>query len=274
MSAFLLRPFSIEISSISTPNGGNVSALLDPRPRIAWDPPSASGAWARWLDVDFGTDRELDTIALLFHNGSAGGLWRGFGRTAAQGPFGAYGSEAGADQIFAQEPWSTAPTVFTSFVHSLRTVQTPIARRYLRIELFWPGGAGMETFRAGVLAIGRRLQPGGIGGGFDWGGGRRVSDLSTVRVLQDGGRGIWRGAKVPEVRGTFSHLTDAELQALWALQLRVGESDPLLLVEAPDTLGSVGSQERMHYGTLVGLDFFERRQSDKSRVEIRLQHWL
>lgn len=275
MSAFLLRPFSIEISTITTPSGGSPSALLNPQPRIVWETPEIGvGAWSRWLDIDFGVDREIDTLALLFHNGLSGGTWGAFGRTSAQGAFGGHGSEAGGDRLFAPEAWRTAPTVLTSFVHAVKALDAPVTRRYIRIDLGWPGGAGMQIFRAGILAIGKRLQPGGIGGGFDWGGGRRVGDLSNVRVLQDGGRGIWRGAKVPEVRGTFSHLTDAELQELWALQMRVGETDPVLLVETPDTLGAVGSQERIHYGTLAALDFFERRQTDKSRVELRLQHWL
>lgn len=161
----------------------------------------------------------------------------------------------------------------THFVGTFPAVQ----KRYLRVVLYWPGPADMQPFSAGVLCVGRRLQPGADGSelsGFDWGAGRRVEDQSTVRVLPGGGRAIWKGAKVPEVRGTFSHLTDAELAQFWVMQMAVGESDPLLLVEAPDTLGDAGAHDRIHYGTLVGLDFFERRQANKSRVEVRLQHWL
>lgn len=150
----------------------------------------------------------------------------------------------------------------------------PTIGRYLQLVVGSNVPSSDTDFRAGCLLVGSRIQPGGELGGLDWGAGRRVLDLSSVRVLPGGERGVWKGAKVPEVRGTFSHLTDVELRRLWELQSLVGESEPVLLVEAPDTGGAVGANERIHYGTLVGLDFFERRQSDKSRVEVRLQHWL
>lgn len=131
--------------------------------------------------------------------------------------------------------------------------------------------AAQPTWSCGLIALGKRLEPPATFG-LDWGGGRRVNDLSSVRVLDGGERGIWRRARVPEIRGSFSHLTDSELREWWRILNQVGESDSLILVE--DGAPTTGQQERIHYGTLTNLDFFERRQSDKSRIDFRLTHWL
>lgn len=279
MSAFLLKPYPLDIGSLITTNGGtNQGLLADPQPKVQWQF-SVAGPWTVGLDLDLYSNKALDTFALLYHSGRTGGSWAAYGRTEAQGAPGAFYLDDPATLLWNYESWGSEPVsadgVFRDpWTHALKLLPAPVSIRWLRIYLNWPGPGNRNPFAAGVLAIGKRWQPGGALGGLDWGAGRRLGDLSTVRVLPDGGRGIWRGARVPEVRGSWSHLTDAELQELWAIQKAAGESEPLLMVEAPDTLGASVTHDRIHYGTLVGLDFFERRQSDKSRVEIRLQHWL
>lgn len=278
MSAFLLKPYPLNVGATVAAAAGVAALLANPQPKVQWEF-AISGPWSVGIDVDLYSDRALDTFALLYHNGRAGGQWFAYGRTAAQGPPSGFGVDDLATALWSLEAWGSLPTsadgVFRDpWLHALKTLVSPVSIRYLRIYVYWPGPGDMSPFRAGVLAIGKRWQPGGTLGGLDWGAGRRVSDLSTVRVLPGGERGIWKAAKVPEVRGSWSHLTDAELRDLWALQKAAGESEPVLLVEAPDTLGEAASHDRIHYGTLVGLDFFERRQSDKSRVELTLRHWL
>ncbi|MFN7400553.1 MAG: hypothetical protein ACK5SX_16195 [Sandaracinobacter sp.] len=274
MSAYLLRPVPILPSQITA----GFEALLNPQPKVVFEVTQEAaglGSWAIRFTVDFGQDTNFDTIALLFHNGPAGGLFEAYGRTSAQGPFAsAVGGESPADGLVIGSPWRAAPPPGATRFHFVHAMPVAASRRYLRIVLFWPGPGPAVPFRAGIFAVGRRFQPGGVLGGFDWGAGRRVIDLSSVRTLPGGERGRWLGAKVPEVRGTWSHLTDAELSELWAIQTAVGESEPVLLVEAPDTLGAASAHDGIHYGLLTGLDFFERRQTDKSRVEVRLQHWL
>ncbi|MFN3371633.1 MAG: hypothetical protein ACK4Z0_08915 [Sphingomonadaceae bacterium] len=273
MSAWLMRPLPMAISSpLVVPTAAN---LADPDPRLVLEVGSTA-PWAIPIDADLGGDWPVDTIAILYHSGPAGGLWRVHAQTAAQGPFGVYGSEPIESRLWEWAEWRSVPTFQASRFHGLRELPEPISCRYLRVEIYWPLAQQIAPypFRAGVLAIGRRLQPGGAAGGFDWGAGRRVLDLSEVRVLPGGGRGRWQRARVPEVRGSFSQLTDAELAEFWDLQLAVGESGPVLLVEAPDTRGALGLHDRIHYGTLTSLDFYERRQADKNRVDIRLVHWL
>lgn len=272
MSAFLLRPIPLPPAGI-TSNVGAAANLANPQPKIGWVIPQQLGQWAAAAIVDLGVDRPIDTAAMIGTNASEWLYWSFASRTQAQGPFSTFFDLAGATSHFVGQVFRTSPTVEGAMHHGVRTFAETTAR-YLQL-IVGSNVPGSDTiFRAGCLLTGRRLQPGGPLGGFDWGAGRRVIDQSSVRMLPGGERGRWLGAKVPEVRGAFSHLTDAELARLWELQVLAGESEPLLLVEAPDTQGAVGGNERIHYGTLTGVDFFERRQVDKSRVEIRLQHWL
>ncbi len=267
-----MRPIPLPAAGIVS-NTGNGANLADPQPKVAWQIPQSAGAWASAVIIDLGADRSFDTVALIATNASQWLFWSFYSKTAAQGPFSGLGETAGATAHFVGEIFWTPPTVEGALRHGVRLILASTGR-YLQFVVGSNVPGSDASFRAGCLLIGQRIQPGGPLGGFDWGGGRRVLDLSAVRVLQGGERAIWKGTKVPEVRGTFSHLSDSELQRLWQLQLLVGESEPVLLVEAPDTGGPAGGNERIHYGLLTGLDFFERRQSDKSRVEVRLQHWL
>jgi hypothetical protein len=279
---FLLKPYPLSYgSAITSPNGGAAHAVADPQPKIVWECATSAGAWAIALDVDLFADRQLDTFAALFHSGPAGGLWRIYARTDAQGPSPAIFEDDEATLLFPYESWGLRPpsadgVIQETRAHALKTLAAPVGRRYLRLYFYWPGPGNFQPFRLGVLAIGKRWEPGRADGmpGFDWGAGRRVADLSEVRVLDGGERASWGRARVPEVRGSFSHLTDTEMQELWAIQRAAGEGDPMLLVEAADTLGAASLADRIHYGTFTGLDFFDRRQTSKSRAEVRLRHWL
>lgn len=266
-----MRPLPMTMSSPET--GPTIANVADPDPRLVYHLTPSTTEWTLQFDADLDADQAIDTLAMLFHDGPSGGLWRAHGRTAAQGPFGAALTETADDILFDYETWRATPPAQAARFHGLKELPAPVACRHVRITVYWPGAYGIQ-WRLGVLAIGRRFQPGGASGGFDWGAGRRVLDLSEVRILPGGGRGRWKRARVPEVRGSFGQLTDAELAEFWALQLAVGESDPVLIVETPDTRGALGLHDRIHYGTLAGLDFYERRQTDKSRVDIRLVHWL
>ena len=276
---FLLKPLALLPAMLSSPNGGAAGALADPQPKIAWETTGA-GAFIRYVDIDLGADMPIDTVAMLFHNGLDGGVWAGWGRADAGGALPAHGAEVAPDLLFAWGGWGVAPPAADALVsplrrHALAVLPAVRSVRRLRIGLWWPGPGDVAPFRCGVLALGQRLEPGAGGlAGFDWGTGQRIADLSEVRVTDGGERAIWRRAAVPEVRGSFSHLTDAERQRLLAILRAAGESGPLLLVESADTLGGAGLPDRIHYGTLSGLDFLERRMAGKSRIELRLRHWL
>ena len=266
----ILKATQIGGSALFTGHGN----LADPQPKVRMVSATPAAAWGPAnIDIDLQADTAFDTIALLHHSGGVNGWWRCYGRTAAAGPFGA--DESGATIVFASTSWRLNQSAPASSSHAVwaSTVRT---FRYIRVQVYSPD-AGSPNWSAGVLMLGLRLQPGegsGLPSGFDWGAGRRVSDMSAVTVLSGGETAVWKKAKVPEVRGSFSHLTDAETQRLWSLLTSAGESEPVLLVEAPDTLGDLGGHERVHYGSFAAIDFFERRQASKSRFDVRLRHWL
>ncbi|WP_194745712.1 hypothetical protein [Thermaurantiacus tibetensis] len=274
--SFLLQPRQFLAFTDPPPAdaGFPVTNLADPQPKIVWRR-SFDGPWAARITVDMGGDIGLDTFALLYHAGAPALTWRIWSRTAAQGNFGpGVAGEADATPILSPlVPASLPSTIGATRLHALHVAPSPVTARYVRIVL-QDLTAGPQVFSAGVLAIGGRIQPmnAGTGPGADWGTGRRVVDLSEVQTLDGGERATWRRACVPEVRWRWSLLSDAELRQLWALQMNRGEGQPLLYVE--DAAATTGLQERIHYGTLTGLDFYERRQADKSSWEFRLRHWL
>jgi hypothetical protein len=278
--SFLLAPVPVLAWTNPPPadSGFPITNLGDPQPKTVWRS-TLAGPWAYRITADLGFDYSLDTLALLFHSGPASGLfWSAWSRTAAQGNFGAGTvGESDATAWFLDQPAVVAPVppfaagFETARLHSLHTRASLQVARYVRLSFFHPTA---PSFSAGVLAVGRRFEPqnGGAGPGADWGLGRRIVDLSDVRTLDGGEGAVWRKGRVPEVRWSWSHLTDEETRTLWALKTGHGESRPLLFVEDP--AATPGQQERIHYGTLRSLAFYERQQSDKSRWEATLRGWL
>jgi hypothetical protein len=279
--SFLLSPIPIQAFTNAPvfDAGFPVSNLANPQPKVVYRT-SAAPPWAHRITADLGTNYLIDTIALLFHSGPATGLfWSAWSRTAAQGDFGAgTAGESDAASWFQDIPAVAAPHVgpvgfdfVANRFHSLY-LRAGITARYVRVAV--ASNTAAPPFSAGVLAVGRRFEPqnGGAGPGADWGLGRRIVDLSDVRTLDGGEGAVWRKGRVPEVRWSWSHLTDAETRDLWAIKAAHGESRPLLFVEDP--AATPGQQERIHYGTLRSLAFYERQQSDKSRWEGTLRGWL
>lgn len=124
------------------------------------------------------------------------------------------------------------------------------------------------TVTAGVVCVGAAFKP-------TWdkekGWGRRVIDTSVKRRLIGGGFGIGRGAKVAGLSWTFGDLTDTEREAMWALQLGVGQSDPICVVEDPDDTTGLGA--RIHYGLFSQLEPFERQNVDLNRWQLAVEGW-
>jgi hypothetical protein len=276
---WLLKPYPLKDAALA--DALWVHPALSPQPKVVaqiW----GSGAWTSWVDLDLWADRPLDTFALLFHDGPTGGKWKAYGRTDADGPpLGAWIDDP-ATELFQYVGWGEFPPsadgVFRDRrAHALMTLPAPRPVRYLRIYIDWPGPADLNPWNLGVIAIGKRWEPGRDTNemrGFDWGAGWRANDQSEIRTHDGGEQSSWRRAVVPEVRGTFSHLTDAEVRELKAIIMAAGRTEPLLLVEADDTLGAGSLPQRIHYGSLIDVDFFERRDVNKRRFELRLRNWL
>jgi hypothetical protein len=221
------------------------------------------------FDVDLGADTSFDTVAIIAANVSAAsGSWAVFAYTSAAG-LPTFGSEAPGALVFGMTsptPFGVAPTTRLrtrcGFVRG-----TSISRRYLRIFLQDLPAANPDGFvNAGVLCIGQSLAP---VWNFELGSGRRIEDQSIVRVLDGGETMTERGGKVPVWRGTWSNFSEAEMRAYWSILQEIGTSEPLLIIEDPDV--APGQAEAIHYGQLISLDFHERVQLEKQRVDVTIR---
>ena len=244
-----------------------VTALLDPQPKtvLQTQPLVSAGTFYLDIDFDFGADVSIDTVAVLFSNLSlAGGTWQLNGATAAQGA--AYLNTG--PSIFMTDAFGVTPTTNASRRHAvwagaLRTL------RYLRVRLADTAASAERLVRIGNIVIGSRLP---LTWNFELGSGRKIEDQSITRTLPGGETAFERGGRTPLFRATWSNITDAEMRAVYSLLLDLGTSAPLLIVEDPDA--TAGQNERIHYGLLTGLDFNERVQADKQRIDLTIREMV
>lgn len=249
-----------------------VASLANPQPKVVMQTNAYAGGTPRTMvEIDLGADTSIDTLIAMHATCGPSMTWRIYGANAATG-LPAINTEGAGLQIWGFtgfQAFGQAPT--TGLIRRGAVVAgTAVTVRYLRVyfeEVASTNPYGL--FSLGTLAVGRRLQP---NFNYEFGGGRRVQDRSTIRELPGGEIGRNLAARVPITRVTWGDLTDAELRSLWSLLLDVGESEPVLLCEDPDPV--TGQNEGLHYGTLSALDFFERSAPDKSRIELRLREWL
>lgn len=214
------------------------------------------------INIDLLADTAIDTIALMFTNCSSEATWLAYGATAAAGAI----TESAPNLIFTSTAFGMAPTTRELRRHALWTAATPVSRRYIRIIITDTLANAENLIRAGVPVIGQRIAP---AYNFELGSGRRIDDRSQLRVLPGGETYVEEGGRVPLWRATWSNLTEAEMALIWSLLVEIGQSRPVLLVEDPDA--TAGQAERMHYGLLEGLDFHERVQLDKQRIDLRVR---
>jgi hypothetical protein len=225
------------------------------------------------INIDLGEDTALDGIAVLHTNLQPTANWAVLGTTAAQGPMGALGTEPGGAQLFTgagDQPFGFTPTTRENrrfaFIHgAARTV------RYLRFYI--RQAVGVSFIEIGTLLVLQRLALGQDAfGNFELGSGRRVDDRSQIRPLPGGETAIERGGRVPQWRAAWSNMTEAQMRELWSLLMDVGTGAPILAAEFQD--GSPGQAEALHYGLIQNIDFSERTQLDKNRIELRFQELL
>jgi hypothetical protein len=251
--------------------GFPASNLADRQPKIVCQGNVAGGAGFIGIsfDVDLGADTPFDTVAIVHANLSvAGGNWSVYGYTAAAG-LPTYGTEAVAALLFGMTtaaPFGVAPTTRAARRHALIT-GTSTSRRYLR---FYIGDTTVLSatgiVNAGVLCIGQSINP---FFNYENASGWKIDDASPVRILPGGETFTQAHGKVPLWRCTWSSLTEAEMRDLRSLVGEIGTSEPLLIVEDPSA--TIGQSERIHYGLLTNIDFTERIQIDKQRLDLTIR---
>jgi hypothetical protein len=236
-------------------DGDDDALLLSPSPKEVWTADRLSPV----IDIDLGAVQPVDAIFLgSIIGASAGASWT------------ITGGVGGYDQILIQGSAALrvpdAAGQVTAVSHALWTGAAQNLR-YIRLDLSQP--AGQALLSAGVLMLGKAFS---ASLGHEWGAGRKVIDTGTATSLPDGGFGVVEGARKGSYSWTFGDLTSAEVDALYALQLDRGETRPLLVIEDP--AASAGLRWRLHYGKLVALRQFERRNQVQTRWEITVEDWL
>ncbi len=261
------------VTAAASPAGVNgafpATALANIQPKVVARSGTTGSPRVMVIDIDLGADTAVDAVAGLHTNLALAADWQIYGRTSAAGAFGAVGTEIAGERLFGQTGYTVfgvAPTTRESRRFAL-AFGGPHSLRHVRVYLREPTAAFVEI---GTLLVLQRLSMGQDAyGNYELGSGRRVEDRSQVRGLPGGETVIERGGRVPQWRAAWSNLTEAQYRDLWSLLMDVGIGAPVLAAEFQ--AASTGQAEALHYGLITAIDFSERVQIDKQRVELRFQ---
>ncbi len=246
----VIEPYAIAVADMAF--GSDEENLLDPDPKMVWRG-GAAGYYN--CDIDLGAAVSVDSFFWGFTNAD----------DAQMEVFSATGMGTGLVSVSAISDVKAADAV-GSRPHGFRHLPTPVTSRYWRMTYRTISEAEALI---GILILGLAVQ---TEWGPEWGKGRRVIDTGQATPLRGGGFGIEEGAKKANFRWTFGDLTDAETQALYAMQLRLGQTSPLLVVEDPDA--TVGRNEGIHYGLFRNLQQFERREPQATKWQLEIEQWV
>ena len=256
---FRFAPTATVIGSPYEAAGFPGSNTLDRQPKVVFKSVPISAGQSIAIQYDLGADVPVDGLALLFHNASASATMSVTAATAAAGP--------SAQSIVLAIAAARSPFIGSPSSYHRVVTWTRVTARYWTFFVTEPAARGGMTI--GVARFGTLWAP---GWNFETGRGRRINDLSDKRELPGGELGIWRKAKAPLIRLSWGDLADSEVDDLDSMLAEIGESEPLVLVEDPDF--TAGLHNRIHYGVLDGVDFYERQMSNKSRWELKMREWL
>lgn len=245
------------IAAIAATRGNGVANLLTPDPKEVWVDTAVTTPVN--IDIDLGSVQPIDTVFLGTVTGAvAGTTWRIRGGVAGYTETDLLGTTA----LKAPDAAGQSPAISHAFWNG--AAQNV---RYLRLVLTQP--AGNQVLSAGVVMAGAAFV---ASLGQEWGAGRKVIDTGTATPLPSGGFAVVEGARKGSYSWTFGDLATAETDALYALQLDRGETRPLLVVEDPAQ--TTGLRWRLHYGKLMSLRQFERRNPAQTRWEMTIEEWI
>lgn len=105
----------------------------------------------------------------------------------------------------------------------------------------------------------------------EWGAGRFLIDTGTATRNRAGGFGIEQGAIVPGYEFTLGDLTDTELEVLYDMLRKVGETSPIIIAEEPTN--NTDLDARVHYGLFQRLEKYERQQLGVTRWSLKMEEW-
>lgn len=245
------------ISAIAVSRGGIAANLLTPDPKEVWVD-TADGSVVN-IDIDMGVNTPIDTILLGYISPpDAGATWTITGGTAGY----TTGTLKASGPLRAIDAAGQAPAVSHAFWTGAQQ-----SLRFIRLALTQPAGKG--PLSAGVAMLGAAFTP---TYNKEWGAGRRVIDTGSATPLPSGGFGIVEGARKRSYAWTLGDLSTDEVDALEAIALDRGETQPLLVVEDP--AATTGQRNRIHYGLFQGLRQFDRRNPKQTRWEFMIEEWI
>lgn len=238
--------------------GTGVANLLTHDPKEVWQD-SAVGSIAT-ITIDLGAPKSINTIALPAIYGAVanssswsitGGIADNTSIVIMAGGYLRAIDAAGQNPNVSHALWTGAA----------------VTVRYVTVTVWQPGGN--PALKIGRILVGDAFQP---TWNKEWGAGRGVIDTGASTRLLSGGMAIVEGARLGTYQWTLGDLTDAEVEKLYALQMEVGETLPVLVVEDP--AATIGQRNRIHYGRLVSLRKFERRSPGRTRWELSMEDWI
>lgn len=245
------------IAAIAASRGTGIANLLTADPREVWLD-SAVGSPAT-IDIDLGVERIIDTVFLgCLFNAHPGATWTISGGLAAHGE--TYPMVDSPLRVMERGDWRRRTMSHALWFGAEQLV------RYLRIAITQPEGAA--PLSVGALVVGDGFQP---RLNKEWGAGRGVKDTAVVTRLPLGGVAVVEGVRYGTYSWTLGDLSVEEADRLYELQLGVGESRPVLVVEDPAS--TAGLRNRIHYGALTGLRAFERRNAAQTSWQMSIEDW-
>lgn len=215
--------------------GTGAANLVTDDPNEAWIAPSAAPIA---MDIDLGAEIAVDSFYLGYTNAAPAASW-----SIAHGT----GPGAGLVDLKPVGPMRAADSLGPRH-HAFHRLAVPVVGRYFRLSLAQDGA---EPLFAGRLVIGRAFEK-----HRDYGPGRLLIDTSTREDLPGGGFGFGDGVVKAQFAFSFSDLTTAQRDALYAIKWECGLRKPVVLVEDADA--PAGLNEAIHYGVFDRFQVWER----------------
>lgn len=244
------------VAGITASRGSGIANLLTPDPREVWLD-SAVGSPVS-IDIDLGVERIIDTVFLgCLFNADRAATWTITGGLAGY-----------ADQVIQPAQALRVPDrnwALRAMSHALSFGAEQLVR-YLRVTIDPPADA--SPLSIGALVVGEGFQP---RFNNEWGAGRGVKDTGTVTRLASGGVAVVDGVRYATYGWTLGDLSVDEADVVYEMQLAVGESRPMLVVEDPAR--TAGLRNRIHYGALTGLRAFERANVRQTKWQLSFEDW-
>lgn len=205
--------------------------------------------------IDLGSAKPVDSIFIGFADNAAGTAFV-YSCTDIAGS----GSVARASGVVIRA--TDAKSVRASYLFHFASFTS----RFWRVDI---GSGGAGNVSIGRIALGLSFES---SWDREWGSGRRLIDTGKVQSLIGGGFGVQPGARKAAYSWTFGDLTDAEVEQLFGIAYRVGQSSPIIVQEQDGA--TVGANEKLHYGLFQRFEAFERRDPNATKWALEIEEWI